>query len=115
MSAADPVPIDGVCDPRFAAVREAFAGNFVKHGEIGAAVTLFVGGRKVVDLWGGWADRARTRPWAEDTLVNVFSIGKAIAATCVLRLVKRGQLELDAPVTRWWPEFGAAGKHEITL
>src|SRR6185437_3882913 len=75
----------------------------------------FVDGRKVVDLWGGWADRARARPWAEDTLVNLFSIGKAIAATCVLRLVQRGQLELDAPVTRWWPEFGAAGKHEITL
>lgn len=115
MTAAASVPIDGLCDPRFAAVRAAFADNFARHGEIGAAVTLFVGGRKVVDLWGGWADRAHTRPWAEDTLVNFFSIGKAITATCVLRLVQRGLLELDAPVTRWWPEFGAAGKDAITL
>ncbi len=115
MSAEAPVPIDGVCDPKFAAVREAFASNFALHGEIGAAVTVFIGGREVVGLWGGWADRARTRPWAEDTLVNVFSVGKAITATCVLRLVQRGRLDLDAPVTRWWPEFGAAGKAAITL
>ncbi|HEX3405847.1 MAG TPA: serine hydrolase domain-containing protein [Caulobacteraceae bacterium] len=109
------VPIAGVCDPRFAPVREAFAGNFAQHDEIGAAVTLLVGGRKVADLWGGWADRARTRPWTEDTLVNFFSIGKAIAATCVLRLVQRGQLDLDAPVARGWPQFAAAGKGEVTL
>jgi CubicO group peptidase (beta-lactamase class C family) len=115
MSAVAPVPIDGLCDTRFTAVREAFANNFAQHGEIGAAAVLFVGGRKVVDLWGGWADRGRTRPWAEDTLVNVYSIGKAITATCVLLLVQRGQLDLDAPVTRWWPEFGAAGKAAVTL
>jgi len=112
---ATSAPIGGMCDPRFAAVREAFAGNFAQHDEIGAAVAIFVGGHKVVDLWGGWADRARTRPWAEDTLVNVFSIGKAITATCVLRLVQRGQLDLDAPVMRWWPQFGAVGKSQITL
>lgn len=115
MSATASVPIEGVCNSKFAAVREAFAGNFTLHGEIGAAVTLFVGGRRVVDLWGGWADRARAQPWAEDTLVNFFSIGKAITATCVLRLVQRGLLDLDAPVARGWPEFGAAGKGEITL
>ncbi len=115
MSAAAPVPIDGVCDQKFAAVREAFAGNFAQHGEVGAAAALFVGGRKVVDLWGGWADGARTRPWAENTLVNVFSVGKAISATCVLWLVQRGRLDLDSPAARWWPEFGAAGKEAITL
>src|SRR6185312_16194494 len=109
------VPIGGECDPRFAPVREAFAANFAQHGEIGAAVTVFVGGRKVADLWGGWADRARTRPWAADTLVNFFSIGKAITAACVLRVMQRGLLDLDTPVTRWWPEFAAAGKGEITL
>jgi CubicO group peptidase (beta-lactamase class C family) len=112
---AKSVPIGGTCDPRFAPVRDAFAGNFAQHDEIGAAVTMFVGGRKVVDLWGGWADRARTRPWAEDTLVNIFSIGKAITATCVLRLVQRGLLDLDSPVARWWPQFGAVGKSQITL
>lgn len=115
MSGAATVPIEGACDARFAPVREAFAGNFAQHGEIGAAMTLFVGGRKVVDLWGGWADRARTRPWAEDTLVNFFSVGKAMTATCVLRLVQRGLLSFDAPVARWWPAFAAAGKEAITL
>ncbi|MGH6971063.1 MAG: serine hydrolase domain-containing protein, partial [Caulobacteraceae bacterium] len=112
---SDLVPIDGVCDPRFAPVREAFAGNFAQHGEIGAAATLIVGGRKVVDLWGGWADGARTRPWKEETLVNVFSVGKALTATCVLLLVQRGLLSLDAPVAHVWSEFGAAGKEAITL
>lgn len=115
MAAAATVPIAGTCDPKFAPVRDAFVGNFALHGEIGAAVTLFVGGRRAADLWGGWADRARTRPWQADTLVNFFSIGKAITATCVLRLVQRGQLDLDAPVALEWPEFAAAGKGDITL
>ena len=115
MTAKTSTPIDGVCDARFAPVREAFAANFAQHGEIGAAMTVFVGGRKVVDLWGGWADRARTRPWAEDTLVNFYSVGKAISATCVLLMVQRGLLDLDSPVVRWWPQFGAAGKEAITL
>ena len=115
MNAKTSTPIDGFCDVRFAPVREAFATNFAQHGEIGAAVTVFVGGRKVVDLWGGWADRAQTRLWAEDTLVNFFSVGKAITATCVLLMVQRGLLDLDSPVVRWWPQFGAAGKEAITL
>jgi CubicO group peptidase (beta-lactamase class C family) len=108
-------PIDGVCDPRFAPVREAFANNFAQHDEFGAAITLFIGGRMVVDLWGGWADQARTRQWQGDTLVNFYSVGKAITTTCVLLLVQRGLLDLDSPVTRWWPEFGAEGKEAITL
>jgi CubicO group peptidase (beta-lactamase class C family) len=115
VSTASSVPIEGVCDERFASVREAFAGNFAQHGEVGAAVALFVDGRKVADLWGGWTDRDRTRPWADDTLVNFFSVGKAITATCVLLLIQRGLLDLDSPVTRWWPEFGAEGKDAITL
>ncbi|MDR3512389.1 MAG: serine hydrolase [Caulobacteraceae bacterium] len=108
-------PIDGVCDPRFAAVREAFAANFAERGEVGAAVALSVGGRMVADLWGGWADGARTTPWRSDTLVNIFSVGKALSAACALLLVQRGVLELDVPVIRWWPEFGTAGKEAITL
>jgi CubicO group peptidase (beta-lactamase class C family) len=115
MSDDVPISIEGVCDEKFARVREAFAANFTTHGEVGAAVTIYVDGRKVVDLWGGHADSARTRKWTPDTLVNFFSIGKAITATCVLLLVQRGVFDLDAPVTRWWPAFGAAGKHAITL
>ncbi|HEY3800233.1 MAG TPA: serine hydrolase domain-containing protein [Caulobacteraceae bacterium] len=115
MTDAPTATIDGVCDPKFTAVREQFAENFARHNEIGAGVTLYVGGRKVVDLWGGWADRARTRLWAEDTLVNFYSIGKAMTATCVLRAVQQGLLDLDAPVASVWPEFAQADKGDITL
>ena len=68
----------------------------------------------MVDLWAGDADAARTRPWTRDTIVNVFSTTKAMAALCAHMLVDRGQLDLDAPVARWWPEFAAHGKEAIT-
>lgn len=108
-------PIHGSCDPRFAAVRDAFAANFAERGEIGAAVCVTAGGRPVVDLWGGWIDAERRRPWRRDTLVNFFSVGKAFTAVCALRLVERGRLDLDAPMARTWPAFAAAGKGGITL
>src|SRR6476620_9982081 len=105
----------GFCDERFAAVRDALADNFRKHGELGAAVAVMVEGRLVVDIWAGWADSQRTRKWEQDTLVAVFSVGKAMAALCVLMLAERGRLELDAPVARYWPEFAAEGKDAITV
>jgi CubicO group peptidase (beta-lactamase class C family) len=107
--------IEGTCDVRFAGVREAFAANFSQHAEIGAAVAVYAGGRVVVDLWGGFSDAARTRPWRERTLVDVFSVGRGIAALIVLDAVSRAELELDAAIARYWPEFGAAGKGSITL
>src|SRR5579885_3006345 len=113
--AAPAAPIAGTCDARFAAVRRAFVANFAEQGEIGAAVAVMVDGRPVVDLWGGYADAARRIPWRRDTLVNVFSVGKALATVCVLRLVDRGRLALDAAVGRLWPEFAAAGKGTITV
>src|SRR6185369_15859241 len=94
--------IEGRCDPRFAPVRAAFAANFEQHGEIGAAVAVAIDGRPVVDLWGGHADAERRTPWGRDTLVNVFSVGKAFATLCALVLVDRGRLALDAPVSSWW-------------
>ncbi len=105
----------GACDPRFARVRDALAGNFRAHGEVGAAVALVVGGRVVVDLWAGWADAARTRPWQRDTLVDVFSVGKALASLALHLLVDRGQVDLDAPVARYWPAFAAGGKGGISV
>ncbi|HYR95491.1 MAG TPA: serine hydrolase domain-containing protein [Candidatus Binatus sp.] len=108
-------PIEGICDARFAAVRAAFTGNFEKHGEIGAAVAVEIDGRVVVDLWGGHADAARHAPWRRETLVNVFSVGKGPTALCALMLAHRGRLELDAPVSRYWPEFAAGGKGSITV
>ncbi len=68
----------------------------------------------MIDLWGGWADAATTRPWECDTIVNVFSTTKAMTALCAHILVDRGQLDLDAPVARYWPEFAQAGKERIT-
>jgi CubicO group peptidase (beta-lactamase class C family) len=108
-------PIDGVCDARFAAVRDAFRENFESRGEPGAALAVSLNGRVVVDLWGGWADRARSTPWRRDTLVNVFSVSKAFCTICALRLVERGLIDLDAPLAECWPEFGIAGKETITL
>src|SRR5262249_2084584 len=108
-------PIDGTCDPRFAAVRDAFAENFAERGEVGAAVSVSVARRLVIDPWGGWADRARHRPWERDTLVNFFSVGKGLSAVFIHRLVERGLVDLDAPVARYWPAFGAAGKDDVSL
>jgi CubicO group peptidase (beta-lactamase class C family) len=109
------VSIAGVCDQRFAPVGAAFRRNFEERGEIGAAVTVYVGGRKVVDLYGGWASAERTRAWSEDMLVNVFSVGKAIAVLGVLACIERGWLDLDWPIARYWPEFAQADKGAITL
>jgi CubicO group peptidase (beta-lactamase class C family) len=107
--------LSGSCDERFTAVREALRNNFLEHDELGAAVAVAIEGRLVVDIWAGWKDEARTRPWQRDTLVDVFSVGKAMAALCVLILVEREQVELEAPVSRYWPEFAAEGKEAITV
>jgi CubicO group peptidase (beta-lactamase class C family) len=112
---ADAPPILGSCDERFAGVRDALGDNFAEHDELGAAVAIAVEGTLVVDIWAGWKDRDRTQPWERDTLVDVFSVGKAMAALCVLILVERGQVELEAPVSRYWPEFAANGKGEVTV
>jgi len=96
-------------------VREALEGNFREHGELGAAVAIELEGQPVVDIWAGWADEAQTRPWERDTLVAVFSVGKAMAALCVLMLAERGRLDLDAPVAEYWPEFAARGKADVTV
>ncbi len=107
--------MSGDCDARFGAVREALRENFAARGELGAAVAVTLDGRAVVDLWGGWADAARTRPWQRDTLVNVFSVGKGVTALCVHLLVERGALDLDAAVGRYWPEFAAHGKDRVLV
>ena len=98
--------VEGTCDARFAAVRDAFERNF-DDGELGAGCAVTVDGRVVVDVWGGWADVARTRPWQHDTLVNAYSVGKPLVALSVLQLVASGALELDEPASRWWPELRA--------
>jgi CubicO group peptidase (beta-lactamase class C family) len=111
--------IHGVCPPRFAAVKDAFAANFVEApeglDEQGARFSLCVDGEAVVDLIGGWADAARTIPYAENTLTPVFSTGKAVMALLVATCVERGLLDYEAPVASYWPAFGQAGKERITV
>ena len=105
----------GHCDPRFAAVRAAFAENFAERGEVGAAVCVVVGGEVVADLVGGWSDAARSRPWAPDTLVDFYSVGKAVVSLLALQLVDRGRIDLDAPIAGVWPQFARGGKEAVTL
>jgi CubicO group peptidase (beta-lactamase class C family) len=110
-----PVPlIGGVCHPRFAAVREAFADN-LSNGEIGASVAVTVDGELAVDLWGGHADEARTAEWRRDTITGVASTSKTVTALCALLLADRGELDLDASVARYWPAFAAAGKGGVLV
>ena len=107
--------IRGGVEPRFAAVREAFAENFAAHGDSGAALCVYRHGRPVVDLWAGVADRATGRAWEADTPVIVFSASKGVTAGAVHLLAERGVLDLDAPVATYWPEFAANGKGAIPL
>ena len=107
--------VHGDCPPRFAAVREAFEANFAERGEVGAAVAVALEGEFVIDLWAGYRDAARTVAWSRDTIVNVWSIGKAVTAILLLRLVEQGKVDLDAPVATYWPEFAQNGKEAITV
>lgn len=108
------VDIKGRASDRFAPVLEAFRKNFQEHDEVGASFALVKDGELVVDIWGGFLDRAQTQPWQEDTIVNVYSTTKTMTALSALLLADRGQLDLAAPVADYWPEFAAAGKEAIT-
>jgi CubicO group peptidase (beta-lactamase class C family) len=107
--------IHGTCDPRFTRVRDVFAQNFEERNEVGAAVALVVDGKPVLDLWAGHADQMRTQPWQRDTIVNVYSTTKGMAALCLHQLVEQGRVDLDAPVARYWPEFAQAGKSSMPV
>ncbi|MGY6500859.1 MAG: serine hydrolase domain-containing protein [Acidimicrobiales bacterium] len=108
-------PVDGFVASGFEAVDATFRANFADRGEVGAAVTVVVGGETVVDLWGGWADGARSTPWQADTLVNAYSVGKGVVSLLLLREVDAGRLGLDVPVASVWPEFAARGKAGVTV
>jgi len=107
--------VQGQVEEGFERVRDAFAANFAAGREVGASFAVEVGGRRVVDLWGGFADRARSRPWQKDTLVNVWSTTKGLAALCIAILVDRGRLSYEQTVASVWPEFAAAGKQDLTI
>jgi CubicO group peptidase (beta-lactamase class C family) len=107
--------VQGLCDERFEAVREAFRVNFDEGRDVGASVAVTVDGEPVVDLWGGCADEARTRPWERDTIVNVYSTTKTMTNLCALMLADRGELDFHAPVAKYWPEFARSGKGAIEV
>ena len=109
------VKIEGTCDPKFNRVKDVFAENFEKRGEVGAAAAVMLDGKSVVDIWAGHADRDKTRPWTRDTLVNVYSTTKGITAICAHRLADKGLLDIDAPVAKYWPEFAQAGKDKMPV
>ena len=109
------VKIGGFTHDGFEGVRKAFEENFTNGSDIGASFCATRNGETVVDLWGGFADAARTRPWVKDTIVNVYSTTKTMTALTALLLADRGQLDFDAPVARYWPEFAANGKERIKV
>jgi CubicO group peptidase (beta-lactamase class C family) len=106
--------IHGSCDDLFTAPANALAG-LLDGGDVGGSVAVFVDGEPVVDVWGGFADADRTIPWQRDTITGVFSVTKTMTALCALLLADRGELDLSAPVGRYWPEFTAAGKEKVLV
>lgn len=114
---ARPAPLElaGDCTPEFRPVRDRFWKNFKAGREVGAALSIRVDGELAIDLWAGWTDARKERPWQHDTLATIYSCTKGLAALCVLRLVDQGKLELDAPVAAYWPAFAQHGKAQITL
>jgi len=111
-----PVPeIKGLIQPKFEAVREAFASNYARGFDVGSAVCVTHNDEIVVDLHAGWTDEARTQPWQANTIVNVFSSTKPMTALCALLLADRGELKFDDPVAKYWPEFAANGKADVKV
>lgn len=106
--------IHGTCDLKFEPVRAAMLANFEQGLELGASVAVTLAGEPVVDLWAGDADE-HDRPWEQDTIVNVYSTTKTMAATCVLMLMDRGEVDPDAPVSTYWPEFAGNGKDGVLV
>lgn len=107
--------IDGICGDRFGAVRRELEQCLDSGDELGASIVVDVDGDVAVDLWGGHRDEARTQPWQRDTITNVWSTTKTVTSLAALMLVDRGELDVDAPVSRYWPEFEAGGKQDVLV
>lgn len=107
--------ISGICPPRSAAVKDAFAANFTEGKERGARFSAVIDGETVLDIWGGNADREGAVPFSDTTLTPIFSTGKAVMAVMIARLIDKGKLDYETAVSHYWPEFGQNGKSRITL
>jgi CubicO group peptidase (beta-lactamase class C family) len=106
---------NGAYEPGFEAVVDAFEENFRQGLEVGASCCIYVEGKPVVDIWGGHLDETRTAPWQRDTVVNLMSIAKGVASLCIHRMAEQGRIDLDAPVSRYWPEFAQNGKGDVLV
>ena len=107
--------IQGTWDPQYEGVASTLAASLDAGTDVGASVAVLVGGEPVVDIWGGSVDETGSAPWAEDTITNVWSTTKTMTFLCALMLADRGELEFDAPVSRYWPEFAAGGKEAVEV
>ena len=107
--------VQGTCDERFEGIRDALAATLDQGLDVGACAAVVHEGQLVADVWGGYIDEAKTKPWAADTIINVWSTTKTMTALCALILADRGELDLDAPVARYWPEFKAGGKELVEV
>ncbi|EIV92117.1 EstA family serine hydrolase [Frankia sp. QA3] len=108
------IEVAGSYDRRFTAVRDALAQSLAAE-DVGASAAVHLDGELVVDVWGGHTDAGRTVAWERDTITNVWSVTKTMTALCALILADRGELDLAAPVARYWPEFAAAGKQGVQV
>ncbi|MFX1278499.1 MAG: serine hydrolase domain-containing protein [Promethearchaeota archaeon] len=111
----DKVKIQGLCEPRFEAVKEAFSRNFEEGMEVGASFAVMIKGKYVIDIWGGYKDKEKTQPWEKDTICNVYSTTKVPTVLCTMMCVDRGLLDLDENVSKYWPEFAQNGKENILV
>jgi CubicO group peptidase (beta-lactamase class C family) len=107
--------VKGTCGERFEGVRDALAARLASGDELGASIVINIDGENVADMWGGFRDEAGTVPWTEDTITNVWSTTKTITNLAALMLADRGQLDVYAPIARYWPEYGANGKQDIEV
>jgi len=109
------IEVQGTCAERFEPVRAALADKLASGDELGASIAIDIDGETVVDIWGGFRDEARAIPWTRDTITNVWSTTKTVTNLAALMLVDRGELDVQAPVATYWPEFAAAGKQDIRV
>jgi CubicO group peptidase (beta-lactamase class C family) len=113
--ARDDAEVQGTCDARFTAVRDTLAAQLRSGDDVGASIAVYWHGEPVVDIWGGWADEERTRPWERDTITNVWSTTKTMTFLVALMLHDRGRLDFHAPVVQYWPEFAQGGKERVEV
>jgi len=109
------IEIKGYCEDKFNNVKDVFRTNFEENLEVGASFAVTIDGKHVIDIWSGFTDADKSKPWEKDTIVNVYSTTKVMTAICIHVLVDRGLLDLEAPVAKYWPEFAQAGKESLLV